>query len=82
MGSIYMTLIGKVKKRERLTQEEGEALYDLDLFTLGELADEIRQEKLARTHTVSVGMHTRVFISCFILISHIHSHAGAMGARK
>ena len=39
-----MDLIEKVRKRERLTQEEGEALYDLDLYTLGELADEIRQE--------------------------------------
>ena len=27
-------------------------------------------------------MHTRVFIFYFILISPIHSHAGAMGARK
>ena len=40
-----MELIEKVRKRERLSQEEGEALYELDLYTLGELADEIRREK-------------------------------------
>ena len=41
-----MDLIQKVRNKERLTQEEGEALYDLDLYTLGELADEIRRELL------------------------------------
>jgi len=40
---MQMDLIDKVHKRERLSQEEGEALYDLDLYTLGELADEIRR---------------------------------------
>jgi aminodeoxyfutalosine synthase len=40
-----MDLIAKVRNRQRLTQEEGEALYGLDLYTLGELAEEIRQEK-------------------------------------
>src|SRR3990167_9398738 len=35
-----MDLIAKVKRHERLSIEEATALYDLDLFTLGELADE------------------------------------------
>ena len=40
-----MDLIQKVRNKERLTQKEGEALYELDLYTLGELSDAIRQEK-------------------------------------
>ncbi len=40
-----MDLVEKVRNKVRLTQEEGEALYDLDLYTLGELADNIRKEK-------------------------------------
>ena len=52
-----MTLVEKVKKRERLTQEEGEALYDLDLFILGELADEIRQERFGKKSYFNINRH-------------------------
>jgi len=52
-----MTLIEKVKNRVRLTQEEGEALYELDLFTLGELADEIRQEKFGKKSYFNINRH-------------------------
>jgi len=52
-----MDLIEKVKNRERLTQEEGEALYELDLFTLGELADEIRQEKFGKKSYFNINRH-------------------------
>lgn len=52
-----MTLVEKVKNRERLTQEEGEALYELDLFTLGELADEIRQEKFGKKSYFNINRH-------------------------
>ena len=52
-----MSLIEKVKNRERLTQEEGEALYELDLFTLGELADEIRQEKFGKKSYFNINRH-------------------------
>jgi len=38
-----MTIIEKVQQNIRLTQAEGEALYELDLYTLGELADNIRK---------------------------------------
>ena len=38
-----MNLIDKVKNHERLSFDEAVSLYDLDLFTLGELADERRQ---------------------------------------
>ena len=54
---IKMDLIEKVKKRERLTQKEGEALYELDLFTLGELADEIRQEKFGKKSYFNINRH-------------------------
>jgi len=41
-------LIEKVKNSERLNQAEGEALYELDLYTLGELADSIRRQKYGK----------------------------------
>lgn len=56
MGSC-MELIDKVKQRQRLTQAEGEALYDLDLFTLGELADAIRQEKFGKKSYFNINRH-------------------------
>ena len=52
-----MDLIEKVRKRKRLTQEEGEALYDLDLYTLGELADEIRREKFGNKSYFNINRH-------------------------
>jgi aminodeoxyfutalosine synthase len=52
-----MNLIEKVKNRERLTQEEGEALYELDLATLGELADEIRVEKFGKKSYFNINRH-------------------------
>ena len=52
-----MTLIEKVKNRIRLNQEEGEALYELDLFTLGELADEIRTEKFGKKSYFNINRH-------------------------
>ncbi len=52
-----MDLITKVKNRERLTQEEGEALYLLDLATLGELADEIRVEKFGKKSYFNINRH-------------------------
>jgi len=52
-----MTLIEKVQKRERLTHEEGEALYELDLFTLGELADAIRQERFGKKSYFNINRH-------------------------
>lgn len=52
-----MDLIQKVRNKERLTQEEGEALYDLDLYTLGELADEIRREKFGNKSYFNINRH-------------------------
>lgn len=52
-----MDLIQKVRNKERLTQEEGEALYELDLYTLGELADEIRREKFGNKSYFNINRH-------------------------
>jgi len=52
-----MDLIQKVRQRERLTQQEGEALYDLDLYTLGTLADEIRREKYGKKSYFNINRH-------------------------
>jgi aminodeoxyfutalosine synthase len=43
-----MNLIEKVKKHERMSFEEVVDLYNLDLFSLGELADERRQALSSR----------------------------------
>ena len=50
-------LIKKVRNRERLTQDEGEALYDLGLYTLGELADEVRREKHGNKSYFNINRH-------------------------
>jgi len=50
-------LIEKVHNKERLTQKEGEALYELDLYTLGELADEIRKEKHGNKSYFNINRH-------------------------
>jgi len=52
-----MDLIEKVHKKIRLTQAEGEALYDLDLYVLGELADEIRKEKFGNKSYFNINRH-------------------------
>ena len=52
-----MDLIEKVRSKVRLNQEEGEALYDLDLYTLGELADDIRKEKFGNKSYFNINRH-------------------------
>ncbi|MDD2839462.1 MAG: aminofutalosine synthase MqnE [Sulfuricurvum sp.] len=52
-----MNVIDKVKRRERLTQEEATSLYDLDLFTLGELADERRRELHGKRTYFNINRH-------------------------
>jgi len=51
------SLIEKVKNRQRLTQIDGEALYKLDLYTLGELADTIRKEKYGKKSYFNINRH-------------------------
>jgi aminodeoxyfutalosine synthase len=52
-----MDLIEKVRNKNRLSQEEGEALYDLDLLTLGELADEIRRARYGDKSYFNINRH-------------------------
>ena len=52
-----MNLITKIKNGERLNQQEAEALYDIDLYTLGELADQIRQSKYGKKSFFNVNRH-------------------------
>jgi len=52
-----MDLITKIKNRQRLNLEEGVALYELDLLTLGTLADEIRQERFGKKSYFNINRH-------------------------
>ena len=52
-----MDLIQKVKRGDLLSQEEGESLYNLDLYTLGELADNIRKEKFGNKTYFNINRH-------------------------
>jgi aminodeoxyfutalosine synthase len=54
---LKMDLIQKVKNRQRLTLQEGVALYDLDIFTLGKLAHSIRQEKFGKKSYFNINRH-------------------------
>ncbi len=50
-------VIEKIKNKERLGQEDGESLYDLDLYTLGELADSIRRDKYGKKSYFNINRH-------------------------
>lgn len=50
-------LTQKVKNKQRLSFEEGIALYDLDLYTLGELADTIRKERYGNKSYFNINRH-------------------------
>ncbi len=52
-----MTLIEKLESGARLSYEDGVALYDLDLITLGEYASKIREEKHGRKTYYNVNRH-------------------------
>ncbi len=51
------SIIRKVKNNERLGYEEGVRLYDLDLFTLGELANEIREKRWGKKSFFNINRH-------------------------
>lgn len=50
-------LVNKIRKGERLTLEDGVALYDLDIFTLGMLADEKRQTLHGKKTYFNINRH-------------------------
>ncbi len=51
------TIIDKVEKGQRLGFEEGVRLYDLDLFTLGRLANEIRTRMWGNKSFFNINRH-------------------------
>ena len=52
-----MTLLEKLEQGTRLTYEDGVALYDLDLITLGQYASKIREQKFGRKTYYNVNRH-------------------------
>ncbi|RUM63526.1 MAG: aminofutalosine synthase MqnE, partial [Sulfurospirillum sp.] len=51
------SIIEKVQNGERLGYEEGVRLYDLDLFTLGGLADTIRNKRWGKKSFFNINRH-------------------------
>jgi aminodeoxyfutalosine synthase len=52
-----MTLLEKLENNARLDFEDGVALYDLDLITLGQYANKIREKKFGRKTYYNVNRH-------------------------
>jgi aminodeoxyfutalosine synthase len=52
-----MNVIKKIKNNERLNLEDGLALYELDLFTLGELADTKRKALHSKKSYFNINRH-------------------------
>ncbi|MFK5977136.1 MAG: aminofutalosine synthase MqnE [Sulfurovum sp.] len=52
-----MDLITKIQNNQRLTNDEANRLYELDLYTLGELADNIRREKFGKKSYFNINRH-------------------------
>jgi len=52
-----MTLKEKLENNERLTLEDGLALYDMDLLELGQYASKIREDKFGRKTYYNVNRH-------------------------
>jgi aminodeoxyfutalosine synthase len=50
-------LVQKIDSGERLSLEEGLSLYELDLFTLGKLAQSIREQKHQRKSYYNINRH-------------------------
>lgn len=54
---MLQTIVKKVENGERLSQEEGTRLYDLDLFTLGALADRLRRQRWGNKSFFNINRH-------------------------
>ncbi len=52
-----MSILDKLKSKQRLTLEDGIALYDLDLLTLGHYANTIREDKFGKKTYYNVNRH-------------------------
>ena len=51
-----MSLIEKLENNERLSYEDGIALYDLDIFTLAHYANKIRESKHGKKSYFNTGI--------------------------
>ena len=54
---MFDKLVEKIKNGNELTLEDGVKLYDLDIFTLGELADSIRKEFHGKKTYFNINRH-------------------------
>jgi aminodeoxyfutalosine synthase len=52
-----MDIIEKIKSNQRLSLDEGVSLYDMDIYTLGELADSIRKERFSDKTYFNINRH-------------------------
>lgn len=52
-----MTILEKLNNNERLSYEDGVKLYDLELFTLGEFANKIREKKHQKKTYFNINRH-------------------------
>lgn len=52
-----MSVLEKIEKNERLNLEDGLELYDLDIFTLGEIANKIREERHQKKTYFNINRH-------------------------
>ena len=64
----YSEIAGKVKAGQRLTRDEGLRLFDADLFTLGALANRVRErmhgDAAYYTHTLHLNYSNACVLSC------------------
>ena len=56
-GAIMHSLITKIRQGKRISYEEALHLYDFDLFTLGELANNIRQKRHQKKTFFNINRH-------------------------
>ena len=52
-----MSIIEKLEKQERLNYEDAIKLYDLDLFTLANYANKIREQKHGKKTYFNINRH-------------------------
>jgi aminodeoxyfutalosine synthase len=64
----FSDIAGKVEAGRRLTREEGISLFDADLFTLGVLANQVRERMHGQTayytHTLHLNYSNACILSC------------------
>ena len=51
------SIINKIEAKERISEQEALALYDMDMVTLGQLADAIRKERYGKKSYFNINRH-------------------------